>query len=324
MAMFKRGDRVCVITTGIDFLRAIEGSDGEIVSTDGTLHIVRINGAYPSARSFHGGYYVADGWALRDEDLALLDESTAAANSDSSETKRRFSVGDHVEIVGTTRESLFEVIEKEDDGTRVFGVVKFDEDGCPPDQESVLPDDRRFRNEHGDDGTWYINHGDLRHVVDTPSTADDSPHRYRKGDRVEIVGVPRTSIVESVDDHDSGVRLVGQVIARAAEYCDVLLDDERYRSDFDNQAWLVRVEDLRPEATPTAKPRRSSSRSKKATSDAQPLDPKRINVVQVDISKAIVGDDFPARPSQAFKDVMCELLIGEYERYGKSETDASS
>jgi hypothetical protein len=202
------------------------------------VYEVRVDGPYPSAKSYYGEPYIDSGWNVTSDHLTPLDarddESTAADAS--SETKRRFEVGD----------------------------------------------------------------------------------------RVEVVGVPRTSIVESVDDHDSGVRLVGRVLARTAEYCDVLLDDERYRSDFDNQAWLVRVEDLRPETTSAATPRRSSSRSKKATGVAQPLDPKRINVVQVDISKAIVGDDFPARPSQAFKDVMCELLIGEYVRYGKSETDASS
>jgi hypothetical protein len=185
---------------------------------------------------------------------------------------------------------------------------------------------------------FYVPNGDLRETDDArddESTADDdasseTKRRFGVGDRVEIVGSSHESLISMAGVDDT--RILGEIIEVDDDKATVRPDEEAFQNDVDDdRAWYVRFDDLRPvspetaETTPAAKPRsRSSSRSKKATPDAQSLDPKRINVVQVDISKAIVGDDFPARPSQAFKDVMCELLIGEYERFGKSETDASA
>jgi hypothetical protein len=245
---------------------------------------------------------------------------------------REFRVGDRVEIIGRPRLDLIHHAHESDRGQSIFAKVigKANIDGA----WYALPDETRYRDRIGWGEHWVVPTEHLRRIGDarddesTDDASSETKRRFNVGDRVEIVGTPRESLLSmaGVESH-----IFGEITEVDGDKATVRPDDEAFQNDVDeDRAWFVRFDDLRPassetsESTPAAKPRRSSSQSKKATTDAQPLDPKRINVVQVDISKAIVGDDFPARPSQAFKDVMCELLIGEYERYGKSETDASS
>jgi hypothetical protein len=256
----------------------------------------------------------------------------------------KFNVGDRVEIIGMPRRNLIGQACESDNGQAISAKIlgRANLGGA----WYVLPDERRYRDKGYLGEHWVVFTEHLRHIDDaSESTADeasdadyDAPTttRFNVGDRVTIINansedrlvdyiVSETTKDKSVDRIDGKVVAIDEAGGGDPFYA-VVPADEKYRCSWDSLGgWWCDDDDIvRADSTPTATPRRSSSRSKKATPDVQPLDPKRINVVQVDISKAIVGDDFPARPSQAFKDVMCELLIGEYERYGKSETDASS
>jgi hypothetical protein len=247
---------------------------------------------------------------------------------------KKFEVGDRVRINGA-RHTTIDAIDGMTGTIRAvvaLGVYTVLADGPYPTAKSFLGGDYTV-----DDG-WYVRAEYLTPLDarDDESTVDDTKRRFEVGDRVTIINaneedryvdyiVSETTKEDGIEKIEGTVRIVEQASGGDYFYAVVPID-ERYRCPWDSDGlWLCDDDDVvRAESTPAATPRRSSSRSKKATTDAQPLDPKRINVVQVDISKAIVGDDFPARPSQAFKDAMCELLIGEYVRYGKNETDASS